>query len=95
MKAWVAVRDEVFVISIWISALFAVCLMVLGALGCTKHSPLATSNLPDTLPACSPLYHWRVFPLLRSGPFGDRAIICLQKEDGNFAWFETPFEEVK
>lgn len=75
-------------------ALLAILMVSFVGSACTP-THLRSVNLPDTLPACSSLYHWRVFPLLRSGPFGDRAIICLQKADGTFAWFETPFEEVK
>ena len=71
--------------------------MIVAYMGgaCAARNRLSIPNLPDTLPECSSLYHWKGFPLLRNGSYGDRAIICLQKADGTFAWFETPFKEVK
>lgn len=77
-------------------AFILTCMIVACMAGsCAAKKRLEISNLPETLPDCSPLYHWKGFPLLRNGPFGDRAVVCLQKADGTFAWFETQFKEVK
>ncbi len=93
MKAFLLAILDTLTAALGVSAVL--CLVALIAGACAKRPHLTRENLPETLPDCSALYHWKGFPLVRSGPFGDRAVVCLQKADGTFAWFETSFKEVK